>query len=491
MRMRLVIAISAHVSLFIGLAMLLPLAFALYHREPEAMPLAVSMGFTIILAGIVSLVLRVPKEDLTRREGMMIVTMIWVLAGLFGALPYFFAKTFGPLSFESFVNCFFESVSGFTTTGASVLGATVPIESVGKGLLLWRSLTQWLGGMGIIALAVAILPILGIAGMQLFKAESAGHLQEKIRPRVRETAMVLWMVYIVLSVLEIVFLMLGNMSPYDAICHTFTSLSTGGFSTHNASIAAFNSLYIEVVIQIFMLLGATSFALHFMAWTRRGPRCYLRDSQFKFFIMVLIGTILFVSWRLFSTGAYATPGIALRYGSFQVVSLMTATGYATANYNIWPFGPQLMLLLCMLIGGCAGSTAGGIKHVRVLLMLKYAYREIERLLHTRIFAAVKMGGRVVHRNILESVMAFFFYYIAFFFVASLALSTLGMTLDESFYSVASSLGGVGPAIGRAGSMGNYFFMPLAAKGILIACMILGRLEIFTVLVLLTPGFWKK
>ncbi len=491
MRMRLVISISAHVSLFIGLAMLLPLAFALYHKEPDALPIAISMGCTIVSAGIVSLIFHMPKDDLTRREGMMIVTMIWVLAGLFGALPYFFAKTFGPLSFESFINCFFESVSGFTTTGASVMGATVPIESLGKGLLLWRSLTQWLGGMGIIALAIVILPVLGIAGMQLFKAEAAGYLQEKIRPRIRETAMLLWMLYIVLSVLEIVLLMLGKMSLYDAICHTFTTLSTGGFSTRDASIAAFNSLYIEVVVQVFMFLGATSFALHFMAWTSKGPRCYLRDSQFKFFFMVLIGTILFVSWRLFSTGAYGTPGAALRNGSFQVVSLMTATGYTTANYNVWPFGPQLMLLICMLVGGCAGSTAGGIKHMRVLLMLKYAYREIERLLHTRIFAAVKMGGKVIHRNILESVMAFFFYYIAFFFIASLALSTFGMTLEESFYSVASSLGGVGPAIGRAGSMGNYFFMPLAAKGVLIACMIVGRLEIFTVFVLFTPGFWKK
>jgi trk system potassium uptake protein TrkH len=488
--MRFVLAITAHVSLFMGFMMLLPLGFALSYGESDALPIGISMGLTIVLSGIATLAFRAPREDISHREGMLITTLIWVLAGFFGALPFFLAKTFGPLGFETFINCLFESVSGFTTTGSSVLGATVPIESVGKGLLMWRSLTQWLGGMGIIVIAVAILPMLGLGGMQLFRAEASGHLHEKLRPRIRETAMALWGVYVVVSLIEMIMLKGGGMSLFDAICHTFTTISTGGFSTKDASIAFFRSTYIDTVIIVFMFIGATSFSLHFKAWTK-GVGAYLRDPQFGYFTAFFVAGSAFVVLCLYGSGTYASLAEAVKYGFFQAASLMTCTGFATADYNNWPAAAQLALLIFMLMGGCAGSTAGAIKTIKIVLLFKYAKREIMRLIHPSVFAAVKFGGKVIQKNILESVLAFFVFYLFIFVLATILLALGGMNMDEAAFSTASAMGNVGPGIGATGAIGNYYAIPLFSKCVLIACMIVGRLEIFTVLVILTPGFWKK
>lgn len=490
MRMRLVVAIVAHVSLFIGLAMLLPLAFSLYYGGSDSVPIAISMALTIIPAGIVSLALRVPKDDLSRREGMLITTLIWVLAGFFGALPFFVAEVFGPFSFENFVNCFFESASGFTTTGASVMGATVKIESVAKGLLMWRSLTQWLGGMGIIVIAVAILPLLGVGGMQLFRAEASGHLHEKLRPRIRETAMALWGIYVIISLLETILLMGGGMSLYEAMCHTFTTMATGGFSTRDASIAAFGSTYIDIIIMIFMFLGASSFSLHYIAWTR-SIKSYFRDSQFRYYFAFTFAGIAIITLTLFFSGTYESIFDSLKYGAFQSISIMTTTGFVTADYNNWPYGVQLLLLLFMFIGGCAGSTTSAIKTIRVVLLWKYAYREIVRLIHPKVFAAVKLGGRVVHKNALESISAFFIFYMLIFIVSSLIVAWEGLSALDAMSAVAATLGNVGPGLGVVGPTGNYYALPILSKLVLTADMIVGRLELFTVLVILTPGFWKK
>jgi len=488
--MRFVIAIAAHAILFLGLAMLVPLGFSLYYGQPDALPIAISIGLTIVPAGLVSIVFRVPKGDLSRREGMLITTLIWVFAGLFGALPFFIARTFGPMDFTNFINCFFESASGFTTTGASVMGATVKIESVSMGLLMWRSFIQWLGGLGIIVIAVAILPLLGVGGMQLFRAEASGHLQEKLRPRIRETAMALWGIYIAISLLETILLMGGGMSLYEALCHTFTTMATGGFSTRDASIAAFGSRYIEIIIMIFMFLGASSFSLHYIAWTR-DIRAYFRDSQFRYYFAFSVTGVTIIMLTLFVTGTYANIWEALRYGSFQSISIMTTTGYATADYNDWPYGIQLLLLLFMFMGGSAGSTTSAIKTIRVVLLCKYAYREIVRLIHPKIFASVKLGGRVIHKNALESISAFFIFYMLTFIVSSLIVAAEGLAPLDAMSAVAATLGNVGPGLGAVGPTGNYFALPILSKCVLIADMIVGRLEIFTVLIVLTPGFWKK
>jgi trk system potassium uptake protein TrkH len=490
MRMRFILAFSAHVVFFVGIAMAIPLAISIAMGEADAAPIAWAMAFSCGLSGLVWLTIRVPKEDLTRREGMMIATLAWLLAGIFGALPYFFAGIFGPMGAENFLNCLFESLSGFTTTGSSVLGATVPIESLGKGILFWRSLTHWLGGMGIIVLAIAILPLLGVGGMELFRAEAAGHLQEKLRPRIRETALTLWVIYVIITAVSTVLLLTGGMDLFDALCHSFAAIASGGFSTHDASIAAFHSRFIEIVLMGVMFAGTVNFSLHYIAWTKR-PIAYLRDEQFRYYAAFLVGGIIFVSASLYFAGTYASPGGALRYGSFQAVSIMTTTGFSTADYNGWPAAPQLALLLFMIMGGCAGSTAGALKTMRVVLLFKYAYREIVRLVHPKVFAAVKMDGRVVHKNILESVAAFFVFYMLTFIAAVLIVASSGMRLDESLYGVAATMGGVGPAIGSIGSMGNYFAVPVVAKVVFMACMLIGRLEIFTVFVLLAPIFWRK
>jgi trk system potassium uptake protein TrkH len=490
MRMKLVITIASHAILFLGLAMLVPLAFSLYYGESDALPIALSIGFTIVPAGIFAMALHVPKDDLTRREGMLITSLIWVLAGLFGALPFFIAKTFGPMDFVNFINCFFESASGFTTTGASVMGATVKIESVSHGLLMWRSLIQWLGGMGIIVIAVAILPLLGVGGMQLFRAEASGHLHEKLRPRIKETAIALWGIYVAISALETILLMGGGMSLYEALCHTFTTMATGGFSTRDASITAFGSRYIEIIIMIFMFLGASSFSLHYIAWTR-DIKAYFRDSQFRYYFAFTIGGIVIITLTLYFSGIYETMADSLRYGAFQSISIMTTTGYATADYDKWPYGIQLLLLLFMFMGGSAGSTTSAIKTIRVVLLCKYAYREIIKLIHPKIFASVKLGGRVIHKNALESISAFFIFYMLTFIVSSLIVAAEGLPGLTAMSAVAATLGNVGPGLGSVGPTGNYFALPILSKCVLIADMIVGRLELFTVLVILTPGFWKK
>jgi len=331
---------------------------------------------------------------------------------------------------------------------------------------------------------------LGVGGMQLFRAEAAGHLQEKLRPRIRETAIALWTVYLAMSAVQTILLFFGGMSVYEALCHTFTTLSTGGFSTRDASIAAFHSSYIDIVIIVFMFLGAANFSLHFKAWTK-DLRNYVRDSQFRYYAAFILGGTLFVAAVIYIGGIYSSTIDSLRQGAFQTVSIMTTTGFVTADYDTWPFAAKFALLLFMFIGGSAGSTTGAIKTVRVVLLFKYAYREIVRLIHPKVFASVKLGGRVIHKNVLESVAAFFIFYMLVFVAATVIVTVQGMDLVSGLSAVAATLGNIGPGLGTVGPTHNYFHVPLLSKCVLTACMIIGRLEVFTVLVLLAPGFWKK
>ncbi len=490
MRLGFVFAVLARLNLFIGLAMLAPLAFAWADDGRDLAPIALAMFITLIIASLAAVLLKTPREDLTHREGMMIVTFGWATAGFFGALPFFFAEMLGPMTPANFVNCYFESLSGFTTTGASVLGATVQIESLGQGLLFWRSLTHWLGGMGIIVLAVAILPLLGVGGMQLFHAEAPGPTKEKLFPRIRETAATLWLVYVVLSAIETVLLMLGGMSLFEALCQTFGTMATGGFSTRNASVGAFNSAYIDGIIILFMFLAGANFSLHYLALTGR-LKAYWRNSEFRAYGAITLTAIVFLTiWLLFS-GTYSTFLSSLRYGAFQTVSIITTTGFATADFELWPILTQLALLVFMFIGGCAGSTGGSIKIVRLMLLFKYAYRELFRMIHPRAFAAVKLGGRVVGKDILESVAGFFIIYMGVFVIASLVMAAMGLDLITAISSVAATLGNIGPGLGTVGPADNYYHIPTAGKCVLTFCMLLGRLELFTVLLLLVPEYWRK
>jgi len=490
MRLKMIIAVLARLNFFVGLTMLAPIAFALTDNNRDLMPLIYAMLATLFVSSLCATLCKTPKNDITHREGMVIVSLGWASAGFFGALPFVFAQVFGPLTFNSVTNAYFESISGFTTTGASVLGTYATIESLSQGLLFWRSLTHWLGGMGIIVLAVAILPLLGVGGMQLFHAESPGPTKEKLRPRIRETAATLWMVYVGLSIIETILLMLSGMSLFDALCHTFGTMATGGFSTKNTSVGAYNSALIDAIILVFMFLAGTNFSLHYLALTGR-LKAYWQNSEFRYYLAITIVSIIVFTAYLFFSNTYTHIFDALRFGSFQSISIITTTGFATADFKIWPTVLQVSLLIFMFFGGCAGSTGGSVKIVRLVMLCKYAYRELFRLVHPKSFAAVKLSKRVVHKDILESIAGFFIIYMGIFVCASIILSALGLDLVTAFSSVAATLGNIGPGLGSVGPMDNYHHIPTLGKAILCFCMVLGRLEIYTVLVLLIPEFWKK
>jgi len=481
MQWRLIIKIIGHLIFFIGLAMLLPLAFSMAYGGSGIGPLTKALMITLFSGIALSAVFRnTVSNDMRSRDAIAIAAIGWVAVCLFGALPFYFSGDFGP-----FVDSFFESVSGFTTTGASIL---TDIESVSRGLLLWRSFIQWLGGMGIIVLSIAVLPFVGGGGMQLFNAEVPSPVPDKLKPRIRDTAKILWKVYIVFSAAEIVLLLLGDMTFFDALNHTFATLPTGGFSTKNTSIANFNSIYIDTVIIVFMLLAGINFSLHYQL-LRGKPLVFWKDRECRFFIGLVGVLVIVVALNLYGN-IYETIGETLCYGSFQVVSIITTTGFATADYELWPAMSQLILLLCMFVGACAGSTGGGVKCLRLMLCIKYCYRELFTLIHPRAIMHIKVAGESVPDKVIHSVMGFLALYIMIFAVSSVLLAGTGVDFVTALGAVAASIGNIGPGFGMVGPVENYAMIPDTGKWLLALCMLMGRLEIYTVIILLVPKFWR-
>jgi trk system potassium uptake protein len=482
MRWRYILNVVGILTLFLGLTMLFPLMVAFYYRDDSIYSILISIGITIFSGILLHLLFKGEKvENLTKREGMAIVTFGWSSACLFGALPFYIGGEFG-----SFVNALFESVSGFTTTGSSIL---TNIEGVSMGLLFWRSLIQWFGGMGIIVLSIAILPFLGVGGMQLYKAEVPSPVPDKLKPRIRDTAMILWKVYALFSVAEIIFLMLGGMNLYDALCHTFTTMPTGGFSTKNASIAHYDSVYLDFVVSFFMLVAGINFSLHYRL-LRGKPLAFWKDSECRVFLGAVVVLILVVTFNIFGS-VYQSLGQAFRYSSFQVMSIITTTGYATADYEQWPAMSRLILLICMFTGASAGSTGGGIKWLRIMLYFKYCYRELFALLHPHAVTHIKIAGKSVPEDVMRSVMGFLALYLGLFGFCSVVLAGLGVDFVSAFSAVAATLGNIGPGLGAVGPLENFANIPVLGKWLLIWCMLLGRLEIFTVIILLVPEFWRR
>jgi len=467
----------------IGLTMLFPLAFSLYYRDAGLIPLASSLVATVLTGALLFLLTRSAESmgPISHREGMAITALGWFAAGVFGALPFYFGGVFG-----SVVDCLFESFSGFTTTGASVL---TDIEIVPKGLLFWRSLTHWLGGMGIIVLSLAILPFLGVGGMQLYKAEVPGPVPDKLRPRIKDTALLLWKVYLLFSAIEAVLLMFGGMDLFDALCHTFGTMATGGFSTKNASIAFYNSVYIQAVITIFMLIAGINFSLHFYL-LRGKPLIMWRDPEFRFFMGLFLVFFLVVTVSIYR-GNYPSIGAAVQYGAFQVAAILTTTGYVTADYELWPPLAQCILVLCMFIGGSAGSTGGGMKCMRILLLIKHAYQELIRLIHPRAVIKVKLGTQVVPQDVMSGIWGFFLLWLGLMVLSIFIVAATGVDVLTSFASVLACIGNIGPGLGSVGPADNYAAIPTVAKWVLMPCMVLGRLEIFTVIILFIPEFYRK
>jgi trk system potassium uptake protein TrkH len=482
MRWRYILNIIGILIFFFGMTMVIPLLVGLYYRDQSVIPLLKSMGITVIAGIGLYFIFRSEKaEVISQREGMAIVAVGWTAVGLFGALPFYFGN-----GFHGFVDAVFESVSGFTTTGASIL---TNIEAVSKGLLFWRSFIQWLGGMGIIVLSVAILPFIGVGGMQLYKAEVPSPVPDKLKPRIRDTAMVLWKVYALISLAQALLLMVGGMDLYDALCHTFTTMPTGGFSTKNASIAHYDSVYFDCVFIFFMLMAGINFSLHYQL-LRGKPLIFWKDSECRFFLATVLLLTVVVSLDVYGS-VYETIGAALRYGAFQVVSIITTTGYATADYERWPAMSQLILLLCMFFGASAGSTGGGMKCLRIMLCFKYCYRELFSLIHPHAVTQIKISGKTVPDDVLRSVVGFLALYVGLFALSAVVLAGMGVDFITSFAAVAASIGNIGPGFGMVGPVDNYAQIPLLGKWLLIWCMLLGRLEIFTVIILIVPEFWRK
>jgi trk system potassium uptake protein TrkH len=481
MRWRYITYVVGVLTLFFGITMIVSLAVGLYYDDHSAAPILFSMLTTVVVGGIIFIGFRGAKTDIiSQREGMAIVFLGWTAVGVFGALPFYFGSSF------SFTDALFESVSGFTTTGASIL---TDIEEMPRGLLFWRSFIQWLGGMGIIVLSLAILPFLNVGGMQLFKAEVPSPVPDKLKPRIKETAVILWKVYILLSAAEVILLMIGGMNLYHAVCHTFTTMPTGGFSTWNTSVAHFNSAYLDTVFIIFMLFAGINFSLHYQA-LKGNPLSFWRNSECRLFLGTVLLLSALVSFNIFGN-VYQSIGKAIQYGTFQVVSILTTTGYATADYEKWPAMSQLILLLCMFMGACAGSTGGGVKFLRIMLLFKYCYRELFVLVHPRSITHVKVGGKVIPEEVIRSIIGFLALYVGLFIICSILLAGMGVDFVTSFTAVASALGNIGPGFGAVGPIDNYAAIPVLGKWLLVWCMLLGRLEIYTVIIFLAPEFWRK
>lgn len=466
--------------LFLGLSMIPSMVWSYYFDE-SVFPFLKAILISIALGGFLIL-LGEKGEEFTPKEGFGVVAFGWLGCAALGALPYYFSGFF-----NQYVDCFFEAMSGFTTTGASILK---DIEALPKGILFWRDFTHWLGGMGIIVLSLAILPALGVGGMYLFKAEVPGPVAEKIKPRVKETAKILWEVYFIISAAEAVLLYLGGMSLYEALCHTFGTVATGGFSPFNRSIGYYNNVYFETVIIVFMFIAGANFALHYRA-LKGDFKGFIRDDEFKFYVSLIGVSIAITTVFLYVSGSYNSIWKSLRYASFQVVSILTTTGYVTADYSLWPPFVQYLLLVLMFVGGCAGSTGGAMKHVRILILLKAFKRELYRLVHPEAVISIKLNGKALHSNMVESVLSFFTIYMLIFVLASLVIASMGYDMVTSMASVAATLGNIGPGLGRVGPVENYAFFNPFAKWLLSFCMVAGRLELYAILLIFLPETYRR
>lgn len=483
MRWRYLIKVVGILIFFVGLAMIFSLGVGIIYADKSVGPLLKSMNITLGAGLLLYLFSGGEKaEHITPREGMAAVAIGWTAAGLFGALPFYLTGG----EFRTFVDAFFESISGFTTTGSSVLSN---IEAMPRGILFWRSLIQWLGGMGIIVLSLAILPFLGVGGMQLYKAEVPSPVPDKLRPRIRETAVVLWKVYAGISAGQVILLMIGGMDLYDSLCHTFTTMPTGGFSTRNISVASYDSIYLDMVIVIFMIIAGINFSLHYQI-LKGDTLAFWKDAECRFFLGTVLVFTLAVSFNIYGT-VYQTAGDSLRFGLFQIVSIITTTGFATADYEKWPDMSRMILLLCMFIGGSAGSTGGGMKCLRIMLAFKYCYKELFSMIHPHAVTHIKIGRKTVPEDVIRSVLGFLSLYMMIYAFCAVLLAWMGVDLVTSFGAVAGTLGNIGPGFGTVGPAGNFAHIPEAAKWLLIWCMLLGRLEIYTVIILLVPEFWRK
>ncbi|HAS83760.1 MAG TPA: potassium transporter [Verrucomicrobia bacterium] len=482
MKFRSVLHLVSYLMIAIGLAIWFCAGVSWHYHDPSDSIYALFLGGAIgVLLGGGTLMLTRGEISLSRRDGFGVVTFGWLALTLIGSVPYIASGVI-----TNPVSAMFETVSGFTTTGASVLG---DLEALPRGILFWRALTQWFGGMGVLVLCVAILPFLGVGGMQVYRAEMPGPSKDRLTPRIATTAKLLWGLYALMSLVQAVLLMVGGMDWFDACCHTFATMSTGGFSTRTASVAAFDSAFADVVITVFMFLAGASFSLHFRA-LRGAPGVFWRDPEFRFYTGLWVLSSLFLSGNIWMHGIEPVGG-ALRHGFFQGTSILTTTGFATRDYNLWPQASRLLLVLLMFSGGCGGSTAGGIKVVRFVVVFKHIARELGRVMRPQSVARIKLGREVLDESVVANILTFVMLFSAIFASMSFLMTFYTPDLETATSAVVASLGNIGPGIASVGPMETYAFIPDPGKLILIVCMLLGRLELYTVLLLFLPSFWRR
>lgn len=487
MNKRAVFQLVAFVTLVIGAAMGLCAALSFYWKDPAQaqLSLLVSSALTMLVAGLMLFLTR-GEVNLSRRDGFAVVTFGWIFAAVFGALPYVFS---GVISNPA--AAFFETMSGFTTTGASVLpsGDFQTLESVPHGILFWRALTHWFGGMGVLVLCVAILPFLGVGGMQLYRAEMPGPSKDRLTPRITTTAKLLWGVYVLLTLIEILLLKFaGGMDWFDSVCHSFATIATGGFSTRTASIAAYNSGVIDWIVIFFMFAAGVNFSLHYYALTGQ-PGRYFKDPEFQFYLFfwLICGLFLTVDVLPLYDGFTA----ALRVAFFQSTSVLTTTGFVTADFDQWPQSSRMLLVLMMFVGGCAGSTGGGMKVVRIFIMWKKMVKEIRQFMRPQAVMHLKLGRKPIDQEVVANIAAFFTIYVMVFAFASFLMTFFTPDLETAATSVIATLGNIGPGLSFVGPVQNFAAIPVPGQIILSFCMLLGRLELYTVLILFLPSFWKR
>jgi trk system potassium uptake protein TrkH len=464
-----------------SLTMLPPLLVSLYYGDGTQALFIDSATIFLLVGLLLYLPVRHQKRELRLRDGFLVVTSSWLAVVLVGAVPFLLLES----PELSVVDAVFESMSGFTTTGATII---TNVDALPRAVLYYRMQTQWLGGMGIIVLAVAILPMLRIGGMQLFRAETPGPMKDaKLTPRITETAKALWLIYLSITVVCIAAFDMGGMDLFDAVGHAFATVATGGFSTHNESMAYWNSPVLEAIAMFFMFIAGINFSLHFFAWRRASMQSYFKDNELKVYTSLLIVFTMLATFALYLTNTFDSFGASFRHGAFHVVSVMTTTGFTTDPFYIWPSFVPLLLIFVAFIGGCAGSTAGGMKVIRVILLHHQALREVRRLIHPRAIIPVKYEGRPASTTVLDAVWGFFFLFIASFAIMTMILTATGLDMVTAYSAVVACIANMGPALGDAGL--HYADLNNTAKVVLCFAMLLGRLEIYTLLVLLLPEFW--
>jgi trk system potassium uptake protein TrkH len=482
---KIVINVIGVLIILLGAFMLLGLPFSFYYGGQDAMAISFASLTTILSGTTIWWLSKAAKKTIKKREGYLIVVLGWISVSIFSMLPYLFSG-----ALPNVLNALFESISGLTTTGATVI---TDLREIPKGILFWRSLTQWLGGMGIIVLTVAIFPILGIGGVELFVAEAPGPTSDKIHPRIKETAKRLWFIYIGLTILLTIILSFSGMTFYDAINHGLTTMATGGFSTKNESIAYFQNPAIHYWITLFMFIAGTNYTIIYLSLNGKFKKVW-RSDEFKTYLMVVLFLILGVTLSVFKVTNLAFLD-AFRVAAFQIISVITTTGFVSADYTSWAPGLSLLFFILLFMGASAGSTSGGIKVIRHLVFVKNSFLEFKRLLHPKAIIRIKIDKQIVRPRILTHILVFLLLYLMLFVIGTvimaICMSNYPDALITSMGAVATSLGNVGPSIGSLGPLDNFALIPSSAKVLSIILMLLGRLEIFTILILFTPYFWRK